>query len=420
MGRFSSVLAEAEKIKDWLVEIRRDFHMNPELGMEEFRTRDKIVEYLKALDIEYVTGIAGTGVLGIIRGKEEGKTVALRADMDALPIEDKKNVPYRSTVPGKMHACGHDAHMTILLGAARLLKSMEDQLRGNVKLLFQPAEETVGGAKPMIQAGVMENPKVDAVFGLHVTPEISVGEIGIKYGQMNAASDTIKIILRGKSSHGAYPQEGVDTIMMAGQVLTALQSIVSRNMDPRNSAVVTIGTIRGGTQGNIIADKVELVGTVRTLDPNTRSLVIKRIEEIVTNLAKAMGGEGEFIREEGYTALINADEIVDIVKANAEEMLGLDKVHVLRQASLGVEDFAYFAQEAPGAFYRLGSRNEKKGIIHDAHYCLFDIDEDCLVIGAALQTQNALYFLEKCYINEDRHEKPLSSSKAYGNSARNK
>jgi len=389
------VLAEAEKIKDLMVKIRRDFHMNPEFGMEEFRTRDKIIEYLETFGIEYVTGIAGTGVVGIIRGKGEGKTIALRADMDALPIQDEKDVTYRSTIPGKMHACGHDAHMTVLLGAAKILKEKQEQLNGNVKLLFQPAEETIGGAKPMIEAGVMENPKVDAVLGLHVSSDISTGEIGVKYGQMNASSDTIKIILHGKSSHGAYPQDGVDAIMMAGQVLTALQSIVSRNVDPRNSAVVTIGTIRGGAQSNIIADKVELVGTVRTLDPNTRYLVISRIEKIVTQIADAMGGRAEFIREKGYTALINTDEIVDVVKENAEEILGLDKVHVIKQPSLGVEDFAYFAQEAPGAFYILGCRNEEKGIIHEAHYCLFDIDEDCLVIGAALQAQNVLSLLEE-------------------------
>jgi len=285
--------------------------------------------------------------------------------------------------------------MTVLLGAAMILKEKQEQLNGNVKLLFQPAEETIGGAKPMIEAGVMENPKVDAVLGLHVSSDISTGEIGVKYGQMNASSDTIKIILHGKSSHGAYPQDGVDAIMMAGQVLTALQSIVSRNVDPRNSAVVTIGTIRGGAQSNIIADKVELVGTVRTLDPNTRYLVISRIEKIVTQIADAMGGRAEFIREKGYTALINTDEIVDVVKENAEEILGLDKVHVIKQPSLGVEDFAYFAQEAPGAFYILGCRNEEKGIIHEAHYCLFDIDEDCLVIGAALQAQNVLSLLEE-------------------------
>lgn len=390
MRKNHPLLVEAEKIKDWLVEIRRDFHRHPEFGMEEFRTMDKIVGYLEEMEIEYTSGVANTGVVGIIRGATSGKTIALRGDMDALPIQDEKDVSYRSTIAGKMHACGHDAHMTILLGAARILNQMKSQLKGNVKLLFQPAEETVGGAKPMIQEGVMENPKVDAVFGLHVSSEIPVGEIGIKYGQMNASSDTIKIILHGKSSHGAYPHAGVDAIVLAGQVITALQSIVSRNIDPRNSAVVTLGTIQGGTQGNIIADRVELVGTVRTLDPSTREEVINRIENIVVQVAAGLGGQGQLIREEGYAALINDHDIVDIVKESGEELLGKENVISIEEPSLGVEDFAYFAQEVPGAFYRLGCRNEEKGIIHDAHYCLFDIDEDCLAIGAAMQANNVL------------------------------
>ncbi len=385
---------KAGEIKDWLISIRRDFHQNPEFGMEEYRTQGKIIELLESMKIEYQS-VANTGIVGLIRGNAPGKTVALRADMDALPIIDLKDVSYKSKIQGKMHACGHDAHMTILLGAARLLNEIKSNLNGNVKLFFQPAEETVGGAKPMIEAGVMENPHVDAVFGLHVSSEIATGEIAIKYGQMNASSDTIKIILHGKSSHGAYPHGGVDAIMLACHVLTALQTIVSRNVDPRNSAVVTIGTIKGGTQGNIIADKVELVGTVRTLDPKTRELVIKKIEKIVTQVSQSLGGQGELIREEGYAALINADEIVDMVKANGEELLGKNGVKYIQQPSLGVEDFSYFAQAAPGAFFNLGCRNEEKGITHEAHYGLFDVDEDCLVLGTIMQVKNVLRFLQK-------------------------
>lgn len=394
MKKPNEILVKAKNIKDWMVEIRRDFHKNPELSREEFRTRDKIVEYLEDLGIDYKTGVADTGVLAIIWGKKQGKTVALRADMDALPIQDKKDVDYKSKVAGKMHACGHDAHLAILLGAARILKGMEEKLMGNVKLFFQPAEETVGGAKPMIKAGVMENPKVHAVFGLHVSTEIDIGGIGIKYGQMNAYSDNIKITIYGKNSHGAYPQEGVDAIVVASQVVIALQSIVSRNVDPKNSAVVTIGTINGGSQNNIIAGKVELSGTIRTLDPNTRSLVIKKVKDITSQISAGMGARAEVIIEEGYIALINRDEIVDIVKRSGEEILGSDKVTILKDTSLGVEDFAYFAKAAPSAFYRLGCRNEERGIIHDAHYNLFDIDEEALILGAALQAQNALTYLK--------------------------
>lgn len=384
-----------EALYPWLKEVRRDFHQNPELGMEEYRTRDKIAAYLKEMGIEVQTGIANTAVVGLIRGGNPGKTIALRADMDALPMQDEKDVPYKSAIDGKMHACGHDAHMTILLGAAKLLSEMKDQLDGNVKLLFQPAEETVGGAKPMIEQGVLENPKVDGVLGLHMSTEEYTGQIGIRYGQMNASSDSIKIILHGESTHGAYPHSGVDTIVMAGQVITALQSIVSRNVDPRDSAVVTIGTIQGGTKQNIIANRVEMTGTVRTLDPKTRRKVIDRIEKVVTQVAAAMGGKGEVLREEGYTALMNDDCMVNLVRNTGRALLGERNVIEVKHASLGVEDFAYFAAAVPGAFFKLGCRNEEKQIVYDGHTTLFDIDEEALKIGVAMQVGNVLRFLEK-------------------------
>lgn len=389
----NDLLAKAKIIKDWLVDIRRDFHQNPEFGMEEYRTQKKVISYLDEMGIENYK-VANTGVVGIIRGSKPGKTVGLRADMDALPIEDLKEVPYKSTKPGKMHACGHDAHMTILLGAAKILNGIKENLPGNIKLFFQPAEETVGGAKPMIDAGVMENPKVDAVFGLHVSTEIPVGEIAVRYGQMNASSDTIKINLYGKSSHGAYPHNGIDAIMLSSHVLSALQTVVSRSVDPRKSAVVTLGTIKGGTQGNIIADKVELVGTVRTLDPQTRELVLGKVDKIVRQVSESLGGKGELIREEGYAALINTDEIVDIVRASGAQILGDEKIGFIKNASLGVEDFSYFAQAVPSAFFNLGCRNEDKGVVHQAHFGLFDIDEECLVIGTALQVSNVIKFLD--------------------------
>lgn len=395
MRKYNEILTKARNIKDWIVGIRRDLHMNPELSTEEFRTRDKIVEYLEDLGIEYETGIADTGVVGIIRGGQKGKTVALRADIDALPIQDKKDVPYRSAVDGKMHACGHDAHTAILLGTAKMLKDMEDNLHGNVKLFFQPAEETVGGAERMIEAGVMENPKVDAVFGLHVSPEIDVGKIGIKYGQTNAYTDGLEIIVHGKGGHAARPQEGVDAIVIAGHIIVALQSIVSRNIDPINSVVVTIGTINGGTRGNIIADKVRLTGTIRTLDPETRELVIGRIDSIVTQVAEAMGGKAQSTIKDGYIALVNTDEIVDIAIDSGKGILGADNVIILENPRLGGEDFSYFAKAAPSAFFRLGCGNAEKGIVHGAHSALFDIDEDCLVFGTALQVQNVLSFLNR-------------------------
>lgn len=390
------ILDKAREIKEWLTQVRREFHQYPELGTEEYMTAQKIASYLEDLKIEYLTGVAGTGVVGIIRGQSGGKTVALRADMDALPIEDAKNTPYKSKVKGKMHACGHDAHMTVVLGAARVLKGLENELSGNVKLFFQPAEETIGGAKRMIEEGVMENPLVDVVLGLHVNPEIPTGSISLKYGKVNAASDIFTINIYGQSGHGAYPHSATDAITAAAQVITALQTIVSRNVDPRDCAVISPGTIKGGSISNIIADKVEITGIVRTLSPVTRKEILRRLEDLIKHVAAGLGARGEVIWEEGYPSLINTDEFVDLIRRNAEDLLGKEKVHILTEASLGVEDFAYFLEKTPGAFFGLGCACKEKRITHSLHNKHFDIDEDCLSIGVALQVKNVLAILSSC------------------------
>lgn len=375
-----------EDEKQWLIDVRRDFHSHPELGQQEFRTMNKICEYLDKMGIYYKKGIFKTGIIAEIEGENSDYTIALRADIDALPIEDRKACDYSSKNKGVCHACGHDAHTTIALGIARYFAKNKIIPSCNLRFIFQPAEETVGGAKPMIKEGALEN--VDCVFGLHVDEYLPTGEIGIKYGAMNASSDTLKINIYGKSCHGAYPSDGVDAILVASHVMIALQSIVSRNCDARESAVVTIGTINGGTQGNIIADKVQLVGTLRTLNPEVRAMALRRIEEIVTNIPKSFGGNGEFIREEGYTALINHDKEVDIIKENATKLLGADKIYEKKVANMGVEDFAYFIENTPGAFFTLGVKNQAKGIDSPAHNGLFDIDEDALPIGVEMQIMN--------------------------------
>jgi amidohydrolase len=314
--------------------------------------------------------------------------------MDALPIQDAKEVSYKSKNDGVMHACGHDAHTTILLGAGKVLNEMKDQIHGNIKLFFQPAEETVGGAKPMIEEGVLKNPEVDGVFGLHVDADLEIGKVGIKYNQMNAASNMIEIHIYGKSAHGAYPHEGIDSILIASHVGVALLSIVSRNVAPVDSSVVTIGKIIGGTQGNIIADHVTLVGTIRNINEDTRKEVMKKIEDIVKTIPKALGGRGELVQIEGYRTLVNDGKMVEIVGNSGKNLLGEDKVHVIEEPSLGVEDFAYFAAEKPSAFFRLGCKNLEKGIEGKHHHPLFDIDEDCLSIGVAMQVCNVLEALK--------------------------
>ncbi len=382
------------EIEEWIIKIRRDFHQYPELGFQEYRTRDKIIQYLEEMGIEYKV-IAKTGVVALIEGEKKGKTVALRADIDALSMDDKKDVPYKSKIKGKMHSCGHDVHTAILLGSAKVLNGIRKQLNGNVKFIFQPAEETVGGAKPMIEEGVLEEPYVDGVFGLHVDNSLQIGEIGIKYGQMKATSDMIKIIIHGKNSHGAYPQDGIDAISIASQVIASLQTIVSRTIDPRSSAVVTIGTIKGGYGRNILADKVEMEGIVRALNEESRILVLEKVKKIVEGVSHSMGGKGELIRAEGYTALINNDKMVNIVQDNGKELLGEENVYEMPYPSYGVEDFSFFAKERPSAFFHLGSGNKEKGIVHKGHTPYFDIDEGCLSKGVLLQVKNALSFLKR-------------------------
>lgn len=385
-----------DEIFDELVEIRRDFHMNPELSENEFRTQDKIREYLNKWGIEnYIC--AETGLVGIIKGKHKGKTIGIRGDIDALPIHEKSDVPYSSVTPGVMHACGHDAHAAIVLGIAKIIKEMADSegsINGNVKLLFQPAEETIGGAERMIQEGCMEAPNVDYVLGLHVQPYLDSGKVELKHGKLNAATDSINIALKGKASHGAYPDEGIDAIVMAGYVITALQSIVSRNTSPINSVVVSLGKISGGVKDNIIADEVIITGTLRTLDDETRQFTKDKISNIVNNTAMAFGGEGLTTFYEGYKSLINDNEVVDIIKENAEKLLGKENVEFKEFPSLGAEDFSYFLDVAKGAFFHLGCGNSAKGITSPLHSEHFDIDEECLKVGVMLQVENIMTLLK--------------------------
>lgn len=380
-----------------LVQIRRDLHKNPELSQYEFKTQKKIQDYLNEWGIEnYVC--AETGVVGIIRGKRTGKTIGVRGDIDALPITEKSDAPYCSVNPGVMHACGHDAHTTIALGVGKLIKELadsEESIEGNVKLFFQPAEETIGGGKRMVQEGCMLNPTVDYVLGLHVMPYIDAGKVELKYGKLNASTDSINITLKGKQAHGAYPDNGIDAIAMAGNVITMIQTIVSRNISPLNSVVISLGKISGGVKDNVIADEVKITGTLRALDDETRSFAKRRITEIVKNAAAAFGGEGLVEFYDGYQALINNDEVVDVVKENAEMLLGKENVVFKEFPSLGAEDFSYFSDVAKGAFYHLGCGNSAKGITSSIHTETFDIDEECLKVGVSLQINNILSLMKK-------------------------
>ncbi len=379
-----------------LIKMRREFHQNPELGGNEYKTMDRICRCLDSWNIEYEKGVAETGVVAIIRGKNKepgSKCIAVRADIDALPIKEEAEFSYKSLNEGIMHACGHDAHTAIALMTAKIIKSLEDKINGDVKFFFQPAEETTGGAERMIEHGCLKNPDVEFVFGLHVSTTLETGTIGIKYGKMMAASDEISISVRGKSCHGAQPHNGADPIVAASGIVLALQSIISRNISPLNSAVVTMGRIQGGTQTNIIPDNVYLDGTMRTLDPETREFMKKRISEVVENVSEAYGTEGTVSFRESYGPLINNDQAVDLLRETAVDVLGNDNVKILEYPDMGTEDFSYFCLYTKSCFFNLGCRSTGAKEVYPLHSSKFVLDEECLQIGVKVQVENILNIL---------------------------
>jgi amidohydrolase len=384
-------LAKAEEIKDFLISYRRDFHRHPELGYEEHRTSQIIKEFLDKEGIEYYE-TAGTGICALIKGNGS-RTVGIRADMDALPVQDAKSCGYASLVPGKMHACGHDAHTAILMGAAKVLNGMKESLNGNVALLFEPAEETTGGARVMIREGVLEKPHVEAVIGLHVDENIDSGMVGLKKGVVNAASNPFTIRIKGKGGHGARPEATVDPVVIASSVVMNLQTIVSRELTPTVPSVLTIGTINGGTAQNIIPEEVVLSGIIRTMTTEHREYVKKRLREIAEGVSASMRGTCQVEIEESYPCLYNDDGMLELLKESAAEQLGCENVVDLDKPSLGVESFAYFSMERPSVFYFLGCRNEEKGITQPAHSSRFDIDEDCMAAGVAVHCAAAYKYL---------------------------
>lgn len=389
----NNFLKMSQQIRTQLSEWRRDFHENPELGFELYRTSSKVKEFLIKENIEYIES-AQTGVIAIIRGNGN-KTIGLRADMDALPLTDKKQCKYASKVPGKMHACGHDAHTAILLGTAKILNSVKESLNGNIKLFFEPAEETVGGASLMIKEGALENPYVDAILGLHVDENIECGKIGIKRGTVNAASNPFTIKIFGKGGHGAHPDMAIDPIVISCNVINALQTIISRELPPTSPAVLTIGSIHGGTAQNIIPEEVIISGIIRTMKMQEREYVKKRLKEITEGITFSMRGNCKIKIEESYPCLYNDNKILDFLSCSAASVIGEANICMLENPSMGVESFAYFSLERPSAFYFLGCRNEEKQIVNPAHGSLFDIDENCLPVGVAIQCQAAWDLLNK-------------------------
>jgi amidohydrolase len=361
-----------------VVELRRAIHRRPELGFEEHETQALIERELDAIGVEH-RRVAQTGVVGIVRGALAGHVVALRADMDALPITERSGLEFASEIPGKMHACGHDAHTAMLLGAARELHAMRARLHGTIVLIFQPAEEGPGGAEPMIAQGALDDPKVEAIAMLHVDPRLAPGEISITPGPVNASADELYITIRGKGGHGAYPHTAIDTIPAASAVVLALQNIAARETDPLKSVVVTIGTIAGGYRNNVIADEVQMSGTLRAHDPQIRDGLEARVRRIVEHAAAAYGASAEVRIVRGYPPVLND---VTLAESLARYMREQTPLRVERlEPTMGAEDFAYFARRVPGVHVRLGIRSEAAGSIHPGHSPEFRLDEAALPIG---------------------------------------
>ncbi len=378
---------DVEKLTNKIIERRRDFHRHPEIAYEEERTSSVIRKFLESLGLP-VSAFAKTGLRGVLEGQPGGKTVALRADIDALPLKEEGKKEYISENPEAAHACGHDGHMAILMGTAELLSQRKNKFQGNVVFLFQPSEERIpGGAKKMIEEGALEG--VDGIFGLHLWQPLPTGSVGIVKGAMMAQPDAFSITVKGKGGHGSMPHTTVDPILVASHLVVNIQSIVSRNVDPLKPVVVSFGTVKGGTIYNIIPGEVSLTGTVRTFDPSIQSLAEERLKGIVEETCKTFGATAEFEYEKGYPPLVNQEAMVDFVLEVTRKTLGKDRIQTIDPV-MGGEDFAYFLQKVPGAFLFFGMGD---GMEFPHHHPAFDLDEKALPQATLLMTSLALEYL---------------------------
>lgn len=379
----STSISLAKEIHKDLISLRRDFHMNPEIGFDVHRTAEIVAKELEKYGIAVKRNVGKTGVVGDLVVPNAKKRIALRADMDALPIQELNTVPYKSLIPMQAHLCGHDAHTAMLLGAARILSSIRNEIDANVRFIFQPSEEVwPGGAPGMIQDGVLDG--VDEIYGQHVWPTLSVGKYGVCPGPAMAQPDGFDIVITGKGGHAAAPHAAIDPIVVASHVIQSLQSIVSRNVNPNDSAVLTITQIHAGSSYNVIPESCHFAGTVRTYDKNVQKMIRRRIEEIVDAITRSHGAVGEIKYYEGYPVTYNHADASQKIKSIASSLVGESKVDFPAQQVMFGEDFAYYTQKVKGCFIHLGCRNEAKGITQMLHDPRFDIDEECLVYGTAL------------------------------------
>jgi amidohydrolase len=388
------ILGQAYRMAPQLQTWRRQFHQYPELGFQEFRTAETVFHALEKIGMEVRGGIGETGVVGLLENKG-AKTIGLRGDMDALPIFEENECPYRSKNEGVMHACGHDAHTAILLGAATLLAQLKDNFKGSVKFIFQPAEEVEnGGATRLIQEGVLEHPNVDGIIGLHLFNHFPSGTIGLTRGTVTAAVDNFEIEIVGKSGHGARPHEAVDSIIIAAQTISTIQSLVSRETDVFEPKVITVGEIHGGTAPNVVAERTRLKGTIRSLSESMRAKVSSLLSERCESIARSLGGEAVVKIRRLLPPQINHAGLYEVVRRAALTILGPEKVIDYDRPSMGGEDFSFFSQIVPGVYYRLGIFDENKGYVSPLHSSRFDFDESVLAIGAATMAASAVEALQ--------------------------
>jgi len=376
----------SEHAAEWVTN-RRHLHKNPELSFQEFNTARFVAEKLRAAGVEPQEGVANTGLLAIIKGRNpDSRVIALRADMDALPIVEANDVPYKSTVEGVMHACGHDVHTASLLGTAQILQELRNEFEGTVKLVFQPGEEKLpGGASLMIKEGALQNPAPQGMIGQHVAPNIPVGKIGFREGMYMASTDEIYVTVRGKGGHGAMPETLIDPVLITSHIIVALQQIISRHCNPRHPSVLSFGKVIANGATNIIPNEVMLEGTFRAMDEQWREEAHRRMKKMAEGIAEAMGGSCEFNIVRGYPFLKNNPELTRRLKSFSIDYVGAENVIDL-DIWLAAEDFAYYTQEVDACFYRLGTRNESRGIVSSVHTPTFDIDEQVLEIGAGLMS----------------------------------
>lgn len=382
-----------EELKSELIHLRRQIHQNPELSNEEYKTRELILQELKELSIDYRLSEGSQGVVGILTGDMPGPTIALRADMDALPVNEESGLPFESQIEGRCHSCGHDIHTTVLLGCVKVLHRLKAQIKGRVVFIFQGAEEVLAGAQTILTEKLLDDLKIEGILALHTWPDLDAGKIGLKRGAFMASSDQVQLKIKGQAGHGAHPHRSIDAIVVAGYVICGLQTMLSREIAPLDPAVLSFGTIHGGQASNIIASEVVLEGTARALTPEVRDQIPKSVERIASHIAEGLRGKAEIIYARGTPPAINIDEWVDLVEEGAQKIIGSEQIAYLTSPSMGSEDFAFYLEKYPGCIFRLGTGNENPQSRLALHNPKIIFDEKAIEAGVQVMSQVVLNYL---------------------------